>query len=200
MKRYRRALGIAALLALPTVLAALLAVWFEGVASAPRSLSPGAARSPVSARTRAARPPAAAAAAAAAGSGDPAPVRQARHVVMDEYEDALENRRFQRLESRFSAGQPAPEWSAEIDAYLRSELPRNAPGGVIRAVDCRSTLCRASVQYDDLASMNSAFLLAPPPQYELRSSGEREGKGGIVTYYFAPAGVRMKSITETTVK
>jgi hypothetical protein len=199
MNGWKRAVGIAGLLLLPTLLAVLLANWFDSRRTARSS------EQNVSSAQRAAPPqPEASAAAATRPATKPAhadePAAPTRHASLNEYAEAVEQRREARLDAAFNAGASDPAWTAEVSAYAKDALGHLEHGGALRSVECRSTLCRVVV---DVAKVDGISVdeIAPMPHHDQRTFAAGDGKGGAtLTYYLAPEGQRLKWITENQVK
>jgi len=203
MNGWKRGLGIGVLLSLPTLLAVLLAVWFDSghsQGSEPRSHAAAGPQNPVDRARASARPTGQPATLVASAAAAATQAQRTRHASLNEYTEAVENRRRTRLDAAFDAGAPAPIWTAEVSSYVKDALSHLEHGGNLRSVECRTTVCRVIV---DLPQITAAGVdeFTPMPEHEQQSFATLNDTGGaIVTYYLAPEGARLKSITENQYK
>jgi hypothetical protein len=85
----------------------------------------------------------------------PASAEAAR--VEDTAQSGVEREHWRQLDAAFDAEREDRDWSAR-DELIAKLTHRRAPGTTVRAIECRSTMCKVEIAYADVASYASAML------------------------------------------
>jgi hypothetical protein len=132
--------------------------------------------------------------AAAPQDQDKDPVLRQDPMEAQNYREALTIRQVQLAQLTWKLGRPDNEWTARMTQHVKEQFSKHDIRGTITSVECRTTLCRVTMEFASYESMSTVDSVIPPEHSDGISARYADGDRKFLRYYFAPAGVGMRDV------
>ena len=110
------------------------------------------------------------------------------------YQDALRRRQLGRLEERWRGEAEGEGWTRETMSWLEGELRRKEIPGKLEQPDCRQSLCRLRVFFDDPSEAGKIYAVQLDPRTNWYTDFRVEGGRMVVTAYLGAPGDNLRQI------
>jgi hypothetical protein len=110
------------------------------------------------------------------------------------YQEAQSIRVSQWAERLWERGTQDPAWTQIMREYVVNEFSKHNIARTNADIDCRTTLCRVTVQLPSRASNSILEQLSPLDKHELVAVQFDDRSQYFERYYYSPAGVTMHNI------
>jgi hypothetical protein len=110
------------------------------------------------------------------------------------YQDALRGRQLGRLEERWRGEAEGEGWTRETASWIEGELRRKEIPGRLERPDCRQSLCRLRVVFDDPGEAGKIYAVQLVPRTNWYTDFRVEGGQMVVTAYLGAPGDNLRQI------
>jgi hypothetical protein len=110
------------------------------------------------------------------------------------YQEALRNRQLGRLEERWREEARREDWTRETASWIEAELKRMGIPGQPERPDCRQSLCRLRVVFDDPGDAGRIYAVQLNPRTNWYTDFRAEGGRMVVTAYLGAPGNNLRGI------
>lgn len=110
------------------------------------------------------------------------------------YQEALRNRQLGRLEERWRGEARGEDWTSETASWLDAEFKRMGIPGQLERPDCRQSLCRLRVVFDDPGDAGKIYAVQLNPRTNWYTDFRAEGGRMVVTAYLGVPGNNLRGI------
>ena len=118
----------------------------------------------------------------------------AERAVVTNYQEALRNRQLGRLDERWRGEAKGEEWTRETASWLDDEFKRREIPGRLEQPDCRQSLCKLRVVFDDPNAAGKIYAVQLNPRTNWYTDFRVEGERMVVTAYLGAPGNNLRGI------
>ena len=114
--------------------------------------------------------------------------------VATNYQEALRNRQLGRLEERWKGEEVAEGWTIETSRWLDDEFERRGIPGRLEQPDCRKSLCKLRIVFDDPSDAGKIYAVNLDPRTNWYTDFRVVGGQMVVTAYLGAPGENLRQI------